>query len=352
MTIKKIRYLALAAVFLFSPFLYADSRIEQAQTLLQQSKTNEALEVTNAILEDDPGHIEARFMKGIILTRAERLSEAETVFDELTRDHPDLPEPYNNLAVVYAAQGKFDEAKDALTRAINTHPSYATAHENLGDIYAKMASRAYNQALELDDGNTSAREKLSLIRNLFSASISTTASSSPAVEKQESSEPLAEAKPEKPIVEKSKLQPKPVVSDPVEEIISEVESVTVQQEEPDKAVVDIPLDPEIENNILDWAVAWSSQSVDDYLSYYSPDFKPSFGLSFEDWKIQRQERISKPKFINIELSNIDVVMTGENTANVKFKQSYTSDTYQDSVSKQLRMHKQNGQWKILRELSN
>ena len=70
--------------------------------------------------------------------------------------------------MIYAEQGDFNNAREALQMAINTHPSYATAHENLGDIYAKMASRAYNQALELDQDNASAREKLLLVGDLFS----------------------------------------------------------------------------------------------------------------------------------------------------------------------------------------
>jgi len=108
-------------------------------------------------------------MKGLVLTRLDRYRDAEKVFIQLTADNPELPEPFNNLAVVYAAQGKYTEAEEALKNAINTHPSYATAHENLGDIYAKMASRAYNQALELDTSNKAAREKLSLVNELISA---------------------------------------------------------------------------------------------------------------------------------------------------------------------------------------
>src|SRR5690606_6723636 len=46
----------------------------------------------------------------------------------------------------------------------------ATAHENLGDIYAKLASQAYNKALQLDANNAnSVKPKLALIRELFSA---------------------------------------------------------------------------------------------------------------------------------------------------------------------------------------
>jgi tetratricopeptide (TPR) repeat protein len=89
-------------------------------------------------------------------------------FPELTEDYPELPEPYNNLAVLYAAQADYERAKNSLEMAIRTHPSYATAHENLGDIYAKMASQAYDKALQLDKSNTSAQTKLALIRDLFS----------------------------------------------------------------------------------------------------------------------------------------------------------------------------------------
>ena len=78
---------------------------------------------------------------------------AIAVFTELTEAYPELPEPYNNLAVLYANQNNFEKARNALEMVIRTHPSYATAHENLGDIYAKMASKAYDRALELDRGN-------------------------------------------------------------------------------------------------------------------------------------------------------------------------------------------------------
>ena len=49
----------------------------------------------------------------------------------------------------------------------STHPSYATAHENLGDIYAKMASQAYDRALQLDNSNTATQTKLAMIQELF-----------------------------------------------------------------------------------------------------------------------------------------------------------------------------------------
>ncbi len=78
--------------------------------------------------------------------------------------------------MLYAGQNQFDKARAALEMAIRTNPSYATAHENLGDIYAKLASQAYNKALQLDGSNANAvRPKLALIRDLFTAETRSTA---------------------------------------------------------------------------------------------------------------------------------------------------------------------------------
>src|SRR3990172_8484880 len=141
---------------------------EQIEAMIKQGQLNEALNLTNQSLAEDRENVSYLFLKGLILTRQNKLDTAKEIFIRLTQEHPELPELFNNLAVIYAEQGDFNNAREALQMAINTHPSYATAQENLGDIYAKMASKAYNQALELDQDNASAREKLLLVSDLFS----------------------------------------------------------------------------------------------------------------------------------------------------------------------------------------
>jgi tetratricopeptide (TPR) repeat protein len=110
----------------------------------------------NRVLAQKSGDPKARFLKGIILTEQGNTKDAIEIFTKLTQDHPNLPEPYNNLAVIYAGQGQYDKARAALEQSIRTHPSYATAYENLGDVYAKLASQAYDKALQLDKSNTGA----------------------------------------------------------------------------------------------------------------------------------------------------------------------------------------------------
>src|SRR5687768_5339542 len=154
--------------------------LQDANQLFRQGQFDRAMERVNGYLSSRPKDARGRFLKGLILTEQNKPNEAIKVFTDLSQDYPELPEPYNNLAVLYASQGQYDKARNALEMAIRTHPSYATAHENLGDIYAKMASQAYDKALQLDRSNQAAQGKLNLIKDLFSQTSTATASRAPA----------------------------------------------------------------------------------------------------------------------------------------------------------------------------
>ncbi len=145
------------------PAAHADE-LQDAGILLRQGQTKQALVKVDAYLAGNRKDASGRFLRGVILTEMNRTGEAIAIFTRLTEDYPDLPEPYNNLAVIYAQNKQYDKAKTALEAAIRTHPAYATAHENLGDIYARMASQAYDKALQLDSSNKTALYPVSLTR--------------------------------------------------------------------------------------------------------------------------------------------------------------------------------------------
>ena len=162
---RSFRLLILASACLALPAL-ADDYADVAQ-LVRASQFSQAMTRVDSYLATKPGDPQMRFLKAVILRHQGKAAEAMTTLTALTQDYPELPEPYNNLAVLYASQGQYDQARQALEMAIRTNRSYATAHENLGDVYAKLASQAYNKALQLDTNNTSVPPKLSLIRNIF-----------------------------------------------------------------------------------------------------------------------------------------------------------------------------------------
>jgi ketosteroid isomerase-like protein len=234
----------------------------------------------------------------------------------VTERFPNLPEPYNNLAVLYADQGQFDKARKALETAIKTHPSYATAHENLGDIYARMASEAYDKALQLDTGNTRAQGKLSLIKDLFGTGNKTTIAAR-----------------------------EPVKSTPTANVTSAEVKKT-----PNTATNNAD---NITTAVNDWAQAWANKDLAKYFASYADDFKPAKGQNYKTWEKQRRERISAPSNISVELNNLVVTANEGNTAKVQFKQIYRADKRSPiRTSKTLLMRKSGDSWLITEEIAS
>ena len=164
------RFALLIAGLLLATYAVAQGdEFTEAGKLFRGGQQAQALERVDNFLKGNPKDARGRFLKGLILTEQGKPADAIKIFTGLTEDYPELPEPYNNLAVLYASQGQYDRARGALEMAIRTHPSYATAHENLGDIYAKMASQAYDKALQLDKSNSAAQTKLEMIKELLMA---------------------------------------------------------------------------------------------------------------------------------------------------------------------------------------
>src|SRR5262245_43162334 len=172
------RAAALTALIVLSFSVRADD-LQDASKMLRAGQHQQALEKVNRILSGKPKDPQARFLKGLIFAEQGNAKEATDIFLGLTKDYPDLPEPYNNLAVIYASQGQYDKARGALEQSIRTHPSYATAYENLGDVYAKLASQAYDKALQIDSSNKGAQNKLSLVRELVGGGTPTAVAMAP-----------------------------------------------------------------------------------------------------------------------------------------------------------------------------
>ena len=153
--------------------------------------------------------------------------------------------------MLYASQGQYDKARAALELAIRTHPSYATAHENLGDIYAKLASQAYDKALQLDKTNAAAQDKLSLVRELVR----------PAERDRGGG-----GRPRR----RRRSRAKPPV-------VAGGRSPSRRREKPAPSAGGATPRPRSCKAVNGWAKAWSKKDVDGYLAYYATDFKTPGG---------------------------------------------------------------------------
>lgn len=310
-----------------SSYAFADE-LKAISQLSEQGQQAVALERVNTYLAANPKDAQALFLKAIILVESGKRDDAIKAFIDLTEKHPNLPEPYNNLAVLYADAGQFDKAKKALETAIKTHPSYATAHENLGDIYARMASEAYDKALQLDNGNSRAQGKLSMIKDLFGTGTKVAA------------KPAETAKATK----SGTLPIRP----------ADKKAEPVKTTEVDKTVVIAVSDDEknVLESVNNWAKAWSSQDVDKYLASYADSFKPSKGETRKSWEKTRRDRVSAPSSINVELSNQKVTIVDSNNAKASFKQTYKANGKPIRTDKTLLLKKANGIWLIEQEIAS
>jgi Flp pilus assembly protein TadD len=323
----------LTALFFGSGFARADD-VQEASKLFKSGQHQQALERVNKALAAKPKDPQARFLKGLIYAEQGNPKEASEIFLKLTQDYPELPEPYNNLAVIYAAQGQYDKARAALEQSIRTHPSYATAYENLGDVYAKLASQAYDKALQIDSANPAAKNKLALVRDLVGGA--SPASKAMVVAQKETVKPTP-AEPAKPAqqTQVAAVTPAPEPKAPVEKPAAKTG--------PDAGVLEA---------VHAWAKAWSAKDVDGYLAAYAKDFQAPKGESRENWAKGRRQRISAPKSIAVTIESPRVSVGADARVSVTFRQGYRSDVIKSSSTKTLVLVKFEGRWLILQEKVN
>jgi hypothetical protein len=385
------KLLAALAVALLVPFTapranaQTDAHLAEAQRLFKAGQLPQALAKADAQIGAKPRDPQGRFMKGLILAEMRKTPEAIAVFKRLTEDFPELPEPYNNLAVLYAQEKQYEKARQALESAIKTHPSYAVAHENLGDVYSKLASQAYNKALQIDSTNPSAQSKLALIRDL----ISVTARQSP--------RPAEAARPPEPVKPLAALTPPPSVASPPPSA-TPVVAATAQTSTPAPATVPTavavapvttspappaapasiappaptaaPAKPvaapapvpaaapakaspdDVARAVRAWAADWSKKNVRGYLAAYAPEFVPPNGLSRAAWEAERAARINKPGTIEVGVDKLEVSLQGSDRATAKFRQHYKSANLKTSAGKTLLLVRSNGHWLIREERVN
>ena len=323
-------------------FAHADEYADVSQ-LLRAGKFNEAMSKADAYLGTKPTDPQMRFLKGVIQRNLGKQAEAITTFTKLTEDYPELPEPYNNLAVLYAGQSQFDKARTALEMAIRTNPSYATAHENLGDVYARLASQAYNKALQLDGANPAVPPKLALIREVFKPNLKNQASAIVAAPASAATKPAATATPA-PVATPAAAPaaPTPPAVKPAPAAVTPVTPPAAKPSVSDKSA------KEAEAAVHAWAKAWANKDMADYLGAYGKEFDPPGKLSRSAWEQERRQRITSKSNISVKLENLSVTVNA-NKAIAKFRQDYRASGLAVSSRKTLELSKVGSQWLITKE---
>lgn len=154
--------------------------LEQANQLLGQGKTEQAIALYRQAAELAPGDEDAHYNLGIALARLGQTNEAIAEYEAALQLFPDFVEAHNNLGNLLLRAGRTDEAIRHFRAAIQALPDYARAHNNLGNALrmagqVEEAGREFAKAVELDTNYWEARFNLGNIcetRNLLSEAAS------------------------------------------------------------------------------------------------------------------------------------------------------------------------------------
>jgi len=360
--LKTLRALAIGLAIGFASPSFADN-LPEVQRLIKQGQYPQAMEKVDAYLSSRPKDAQGRFLKGLIYTEMNKPAEAIGVFTKLSEDYPELPEPYNNLAVLYAQQKQYDKARTALEMAIRTHPSYAIAYENLGDVYAKLASQAYDKALQLDNSNSTTQNKLALIRDLITTSGKGNVKPQPvaAAPAPTPAAPVA-VKPATPApaaasativtatpgaaaaTPSAKPVPAPVVATTPAPVAAPAPAPAPA---PTKAASSA--NDDIIKAMNAWADAWSRKDMRAYLNAYSQDFDTPKGMNRKAWEQEREQRIAgKGGKISVSFDSPQITVNGDK-ATAKFRQHYKATGLSSSTTKTLVFVRNGSKWQIKEE---
>jgi len=134
--------------------------------------------------------------------------------------------------------------------------------------------------------------------------------------------------------------PEPDMTAPVESTTPLYQPVTQLE-----GAVQLALQASIDN----WAAHWSKQDVPAYLNSYSEAFDVPGKLTRRQWEDQRKTRLGRPAYISISIVYDSFEIIGADEAQVTFKQTYNSDSYNDVTQKFLLLNKQDDQWLISAE---
>ncbi|MCJ7679940.1 MAG: tetratricopeptide repeat protein, partial [Candidatus Aminicenantes bacterium] len=137
------------------------NQLSKAKEMGLQGETENALQMIDRIIADDPDIIDAYFMKGNLYFKDNRFQEALDTFRIVLDKKPDDDFTAINIANSHIRLGQLDEAKVFLTNFIQTVPPDSQIYLILGNIsYIQReydeAEKHYSKCIELNPASASA----------------------------------------------------------------------------------------------------------------------------------------------------------------------------------------------------
>jgi len=107
------------------------------------------------------------------------------------------------------------------------------------------------------------------------------------------------------------------------------------------------------SHLYQWRKAWKENDIEGYLSYYHHDFKRLDGLTFKRFKPYKKRIFAKQEYKQILFSDINIIaypmLEQKDVYLISFKENYRSMSYQFSGEKEIYVHLEDDNFRILAE---
>ena len=274
-------------------------------------------------------------LKSNALILQKNWKEAIDILEPLFNNDPKNVVIANNYSVALWGIGKKDLAKSILEKNLLSN---SPAYRNLRKIYLSNAADSYSKAL---DGKSNPIQIDLLASTKLGADLDYFAPPPKLIPPSGTETTIASTDKSK----ESAAKKNPDVK---------TENNEKTNREPKKTSDNVDGTAEFEpiaKNIRAWASAWSNKNAKEYLSFYSPNFKPEDKLSYSEWSQQRTQRVTKPGTISVQVQIIKITGT-DKKAVAKIYQKYSSTNLKVDVIKFLDFSNEQGKWVITREYNS
>ncbi|MDC0233529.1 tetratricopeptide repeat protein [Candidatus Pelagibacter sp.] len=148
------------------------NEVDETISLFKQKKFNEALILSNKLIEKEKNIPFLLNLNGLIKLSLEEWTNAVLVFQKALECDVNYVEAYNNMGVAYSHLGDHSEAIKNYTKAIQTKKDYSNAYNNLASLYDDNgkyddAVENYVNALEFNPEHLNAQNNLIHLINFF-----------------------------------------------------------------------------------------------------------------------------------------------------------------------------------------
>ncbi|HTK76551.1 MAG TPA: tetratricopeptide repeat protein [Gemmataceae bacterium] len=146
----------------------ANESIQLAARHHQAGRATEAERICRQVLGDQPEHLKALHLLGIVSAQGGRVAEAAELLRRVVRLRPDFADGWANLGCVLVHHGKADEAIAAYIRVAELSPTNAAPHYAMGLLLREQgrpdeAIEAFSRAVELKPDYAEAHFKLGIV---------------------------------------------------------------------------------------------------------------------------------------------------------------------------------------------